>query len=152
MVHFLFSFKGRINRLTYWVSCLFKIPLYGVLLQVFYTAEGSDGFLLLVMLVLLAVLYIETAISVKRLHDANISGWNMLWALFPILGALCLFIICGFSKDPESNKYGDPPESVVIPLIKDILSLVPLIPKIVWRFTLNRVREIGKAFRGEDNY
>ena len=41
-------------------------------------------------------------------------------------------------------------ESIVIPLIKKLLSYVRLIPKALWRFTLNRVRELGKAFRDED--
>ena len=41
-------------------------------------------------------------------------------------------------------------ESIVIPLMKKLLSYLPLIPKALWCFTLNRVRELGKAFRGED--
>ena len=150
MVPFLFSFKGRINRLTYWVSFLFRFPVYGVLLEGLDAAEESDWFLLLVFPILLAVLYAETAITVKRLHDTDSSGWNLLWVLFPIGGVLYLFVVCGFLRDPRANKYGDPPESIVILLIKDLLSCVPLIPKVLWRFTLNRVRELGKALRDED--
>lgn len=150
MVSFLFSFKGRINRLTYWVSFLFRLPVYGALASIVYAVEESDWFYLLVSPILLAVLYAETAITAKRLHDTNRSGWSQLWALFPIGGPLYLFVVCGFLRDREPNKYGDPPKSIVVPLIKELLSCIPLIPKALWRFTLNRVRELGKAFRDED--
>ena len=150
MVSLLFSFKGRITRLTYWGFFFLSFPVYGVLASGFYATEESDWFLLLVSPILLAVLYAETAIAVKRLHDTNRSGWALLWALFPIFGPLYLFVVCGFLIDSYPNKYGDPPKSIVIPLIKDLLSLVPLIPKALWRFTLNRVRELGKALRDED--
>ena len=150
MVSFLFSFSGRITRFSYWMCCFLRFPVYGILSVGFYATEESDWFLLLVAPTLLVVLYAEIAITAKRLHDTNRSGWHMLWALFPILGAIFLFVVCGFLRDPKPNYYGDPPESVVIPLIKELLSCIPLIPKALWRFILNRVRELGKAFRDED--
>ena len=149
MLSFLFSFKGRISCLTYWGWFLLRFPIYGVLASAVYATEEAQWASLLVTPILLAGCYAEIAIVVKRLHDTNRSGISLLWVLFPILGALYLFIVCGFLRDPESNKYGDPPEAILIPLIKELLSLVPLIPQILWRFTLNRVRELGKAFRGE---
>ena len=147
MMRFLFSFKGRMSRLTYWASFLYRIPVYVawvVLGEVIdYHSEVSDGFILLVTPILLAVLYAEIAITAKRLHDTNRSGWAQLWALLPIVGGLYLIVILLFLRDPKPNEYGDPPESVVIPFIKDL-------PKRLWRFLLNRVRELGKALRDED--
>ena len=150
MVSLLFSFKGRISRLTYWGLFLFRFPVYAILASSVYAAEEADWVTLLVSPILLALLYAEIAIVVKRLHDTSRSGLSLLWSLFPIVGALYLFVVCGFLRDPKPNRYGDPPEPILIPLIKNFLSLVPLIPKILWCFTLNRVRELGKAFRGED--
>ena len=155
MLSFLFSFRGRISRSSYWVCSFLRFPVYGALAGVIHLVEESgldesDWTLLLWGPMLLAVLYAETAIAAKRLHDTNRSGWCMLWGLVPILGAIYLLVVCGFLRDPKPNEYGDPPESVVILLIKNLLSCIPLIPKALWRFTLNRVRELGKAFRGED--
>ena len=146
-----FSFKGRINRLTYWVWSFLKLPVYVILAGVSDAVEESFWLLLLLCTpILLAILYAETAMAAKRLHDTGRSGWSQLWGLVPIIGGLQLFIVCGFFRDREPNKYGDPPKSIVIPLIKEFLSGIPLIPKSLWRFTLNRVRELGKAFRDED--
>ena len=150
MVSLLFSFKGRISRLTYWGLFFFRFPVYSILASGVYAAEEADWVILLISPILLALLYAEIAIVVKRLHDTSRSGLSLLWSLFPIVGVLYLFVVCGFLRDPKPNRYGDPPESVVIPVIKELLSCIPLIPKALWRFTLNRVRELGKAFRGEN--
>ena len=53
--------------------------------------------------------YPSIVVCVKRFHDTNRSGFNILWMLIPTLGALYILIVCGFFKGTEGkNKYGEP--------------------------------------------
>ena len=126
MVSLFFSFKGRITRLAYWGFFFLRLPVYLTLAAIPYSVGESNLALLLVSPILFAVLYAEIAVTVKRLHDTNRSGFSLLWGLIPIIGALYLFIVCGFLRYPYENRYGDPPESIMIPLIKELLSVIPL--------------------------
>ncbi len=40
--------------------------------------------------------------------------------------------------------------SALFSIFSSLLTLISLIPRALWRFTLNRVQELGKAFRGEN--
>ena len=55
------------------------------------------------------MIYPDISATIKRFHDTNRSGGNILWAIFPFFGALYILIICGFFKGIEGdNKYGEP--------------------------------------------
>lgn len=139
--------------MTYWVFSFFSLLVYSSLVGISETVGESNALLYatVALLIFLATYYSSIAITAKRFHDTNRSGFLMLWVLIPIFGILYLFIVCCFLKDHRPNKYGDPPKSIIIPLIKELFSCIPLIPKALWRWILNRVRELGKAFRGEDD-
>ena len=46
-------------------------------------------------------------LTVRRYHDVNKSGWNLLWAL-TIIGLLYLFILTILKGSNEDNHYGAP--------------------------------------------
>jgi uncharacterized membrane protein YhaH (DUF805 family) len=58
----------------------------------------------------LAFLYATFAIQTKRLHDRGKSGWWNLIGFVPVVGAIYLFIVCGFLRgDAGPNRYGSDP-------------------------------------------
>ncbi|MCK4837704.1 MAG: DUF805 domain-containing protein, partial [Desulfobulbaceae bacterium] len=60
----------------------------------------------------LAVLIPGIAVSVRRLHDTDRSGWWLLIALVPLIGAIVLFIFMVLDSKPEQNQYGVNPKAV----------------------------------------
>ena len=124
----LFSFKGRISRRTYWyvvivdIICtviflgLWIIPEYKYFM--FFMKFGGVGLYRAVMIFRLLTLLVGMplsiwsgyAITVKRLHDRDRSGWWTLMVFVPGIGALWLAIECGFRKGtPGLNRYGEDP-------------------------------------------
>ena len=61
------------------------------------------------MLYILAVLVPGIAVGVRRLHDIGKSGWNLLIALVPFVGAIILIIWVAKEGDAEENSYGAVP-------------------------------------------
>ena len=84
------DFSGRARRAEYWWFTLFAIVV-GLVLGIvdsvlFQRAMGSIG--ILSALWNLALLLPSLAVSVRRLHDGNRSGWWLLIVLIPLIGAL----------------------------------------------------------------
>lgn len=127
-------FSGRARRKEYWLYMLFNWivgfilgALYGVFLG-FGLKPGSgtnrSGHFVLVMLgyyfFVLAYLYIlatvvpSIAVSVRRLHDINLSGWWMLLSLIPLLGGLALLVLFVRDGTPGENRFGPSPKGVTV--------------------------------------
>ena len=47
------------------------------------------------------------ALAVRRLHDVNKSGWNVLWSLIPLIGLYLIYLVLQ-PTGTEPNQYGDP--------------------------------------------
>jgi uncharacterized membrane protein YhaH (DUF805 family) len=93
----LFSFRGRINRMPYW---LVSLAMLIVMAAVFALVAGT-GFwpsAMLLLLLLIPWLWIGMALAAKRLHDLNKSSWWLV--IFYVLPAI-LEIIGGFAGDAE---------------------------------------------------
>jgi len=108
-----FSFRGRINRTCWWLHFLFNWPfLYFAGAYYYYEVDTiTTIFDVIVLLLALLLYYTYLPAQVKRFHDTNRSGWNVLWGIIPIVGALYILTVCGSSKGIEGdNKYGVPQE------------------------------------------
>ena len=115
------TFTGRASRSEYWYFTLFNIIAI-VALVIISTiigaaAGGSDGALggLLVGYILyvvygLGVLLPSLAVTVRRLHDTNNSGWLILIGLIPCIGSVVLLVFMILQGTNGENKYGDIPE------------------------------------------
>lgn len=96
---FLFSFSGRINRYDFWVRYVLPILginiLLGVLFAVLGAAVGGMALMIVMAVVQIAMIWIGLAITVKRLHDRNKSGWWVLIypAITIVLGIVSAFVI-----------------------------------------------------------
>lgn len=106
-------FKGRASRSEYWFWTLFYFLVALVQLAVFETiyattiSETVFGLsALLDFGIALALVLPSLAVSVRRLHDIGKSGWNLLWILIPIGGAIALFIWSIHPGEPRTNAYG----------------------------------------------
>lgn len=72
------------------------------------SASDPDAGQPLALITSLAVLLPNIAVAMRRLHDSNRTGWWLLIALVPILGALVLLYFYVQPSDAERNGYGEP--------------------------------------------
>jgi uncharacterized membrane protein YhaH (DUF805 family) len=73
-----FGFSGRVNRAKYWIALLVYFAIGVVMGGLGYATghnmavESASG------MISIAMLISSVAVSIKRLHDRNKSGWYML--------------------------------------------------------------------------
>ena len=106
-------FRGRARREEYWFFVLFNI-IISIVLAVIDGVTGSfspeAGMGLLGGIYTLAVLIPGIAVSVRRLHDTERSGWWLLIALVPLIGAIVLLVFMVQDSKPGQNQYGANPK------------------------------------------
>lgn len=108
--HLYFKFGGRIGRFTYFlhgtVILLTLIILFAYIDSLFVTDYGDVG--LVGYLGMLFVCWMGAAISIKRAHDLDHSGWWLLWSAIPIIGSIYVSLTLWFIKgSDEPNQFGD---------------------------------------------
>lgn len=105
------KFTGRARRREYWMFILFNFVI-GFFLGIIdgllgtFNAEAQVG--LLGTLYSLFVLIPSIALSVRRLHDIGRTGWWLLIAFIPFIGAIVLLIFFVLDSREEGSKYGPP--------------------------------------------
>jgi uncharacterized membrane protein YhaH (DUF805 family) len=122
MTNLLFSFKGRVNRAKWWLFSIavgiIETILFGIILALFgggidagtgmphFTGIGA----ILAVVVLVVSFWISLALTVKRWHDRDKSGWWIFITLVPVVGGIWYLIECGFLKGTSGvNTYGEDP-------------------------------------------
>ncbi len=114
----LFSFSGRINRSTWWTYTLslgvLQFIIYGFYLMIARISSSHplslDVATLFLSIVPLLFIWPGLALSVKRCHDRNKSGWFCLVSLVPFLGIWYIVEIFFLKGSGGSNHYGKEPE------------------------------------------
>ena len=81
-------FTGRAGRKEYWMFVLFNLIIM-IVLAIIEGLAGSPG--VIGGLYGLAVLLPSIAVSVRRLHDTNRSGWWVFISLVPVVGVIEAF-------------------------------------------------------------
>jgi uncharacterized membrane protein YhaH (DUF805 family) len=105
----LFSFKGRINRKPWWLATIAAGLAASVITAVIEIIARSSGHVAVdpvtsqteptgllgfaVLAVGLANMWIGFALSVKRLHDRDRTGWWLVWQLLSIILAVILIVV-----------------------------------------------------------
>jgi uncharacterized membrane protein YhaH (DUF805 family) len=97
------QFTGRARRAEYWWFSLATL-IVGVVLSVL--GAVSSIFLILYYVYALAVLIPSLAVGVRRLHDTDRSGWWLLIALIPLIGAIVLIVFLATDSTRGTNQYG----------------------------------------------
>ena len=106
-------FKGRARRKEYWFFILFNLIASLVLTVVDYMTGSLNaelGMGLLSGLYSLAVLIPSLAVTVRRLHDTDRTGWWILIGLIPLIGVIVLLVFMLLDSQPGDNQYGANPK------------------------------------------
>ena len=107
-------FDGRARRTEYWMYHLFTVIILTIL--IFLEIVSGDSlkgiFGMLQWIYLLGVAIPSLAVGIRRLHDTNRSGWWLLLALVPLVGALCVVVLACQDSTPGSNQYGPNPKGL----------------------------------------
>lgn len=108
-------FSGRSRRKEYWLFTLFNMLAMLVLSFIdgmigLYNVEAGVG--LLSGIYALGIFIPSLAVTVRRLHDTSRSGWWILIAFIPLIGALVLIIFAVLDSTPGSNKFGPDPKGM----------------------------------------
>ena len=88
-------FYGRASRSEFWKFILANFILLLIIATPVSFLSSDIAFLIeLIMALYLLVIFIPgMALSTRRLHDINRSGWWLLLYLIPYLGAIALFFM-----------------------------------------------------------
>ena len=116
------DFSGRACRSEYWWYILFVNLLYiglsivGGVLTVFTGMIGAYLMIAIFIIALVGLLVPSIAVTVRRMHDLNVSGWWLILflvlSLIPLINNLLVigYIICFCLKGTTgTNKYGQDP-------------------------------------------
>jgi len=107
-------FSGRSRRKEYWFFVLFVV-IISIVLNIIDGLIGvydrSMGAGLLSTIFSLAILIPSIAVSVRRLHDIDRTGWWVLIALVPLVGWIVLLVFHVQDSTPGTNRYGPNPKS-----------------------------------------
>lgn len=102
-----FSFEGRINRAAFWLGTLIIWVVLAVAALLF-ARDSSTVFLYVI--VAIAVLWPALAVTIKRWHDREKSGWWILIGLVPLIGPIWALVETGFLHGTVGpNQYGPDP-------------------------------------------
>ncbi len=77
------------------------------------TLDSSTGFGLLSGIFSLAILVPSIAVSVRRLHDIDRTGWWVLLSFVPLIGAIVLLVFAVQEGTPGDNRYGPNPKTAL---------------------------------------
>jgi uncharacterized membrane protein YhaH (DUF805 family) len=108
------TFSGRACRAEYWYFFLMYVLIYVVLSIVdgiAGTYSSEDGIGALGTVFVLAMLLPSVAVGVRRLHDIDRTGWWLLIALVPLVGAIVLLVFAVQAGTQGDNQYGPDPRA-----------------------------------------
>ena len=117
-------FEGRARRSEYWQFVAFLSGVaFVALVAVAVVSDGLqtidaeasssplvDALIGLLGLAYLAILIPLLAVTVRRLHDTNRSGWWVFIRIVPIVGGLVLFVFTVLEGSKGRNSYGADPK------------------------------------------
>ncbi|MCC7020713.1 MAG: DUF805 domain-containing protein [Ardenticatenales bacterium] len=115
----LFSLEGRVGRTEWWsfvvVEAILGLMVAGIGAGMAVAVRGGDtpalGMVAFLLFASYAAVVIWTglAISVKRWHDVDKSGWWILAGVIPFAGVLIVLYFNGFAEGTRgSNRFGEP--------------------------------------------
>jgi uncharacterized membrane protein YhaH (DUF805 family) len=105
------GFSGRAARSEYWYWVLFVVPLFIVAWLIDMTVFGfnTTGVNPISVIATLATFLPGLAVSIRRLHDIDRSGWWVLLALVPIVGGIVLLVWACMRGTVGPNRFGPDP-------------------------------------------
>jgi uncharacterized membrane protein YhaH (DUF805 family) len=114
------DFSGRARRTEFWMFTLFS-AIASIVLALIDTLIGTAAIYgsgaaytfspgILQGLYALAVLIPTLAVTVRRLHDQDRTGWWLLIGLIPVVGGIVLLVFMCLEGTRGPNQYGPDPK------------------------------------------
>ncbi|MBO4690782.1 MAG: DUF805 domain-containing protein [Paludibacteraceae bacterium] len=112
------TLSGRASRAEFWWFQLFcNLIMFSVIPLIIITEIVADSaaifaipILMLIMQMLqLALLVPNICVLVRRFHDTGHSGYEIFYALIPLVGAVYCLVLCFLPSEEGDNKYGPNP-------------------------------------------
>ena len=124
------DFEGRSRRMEYWMYQVFTMLVYVVLIMIMmaglpwsqmgetspnYDPQAAPGPVFWIGLGLTVLWYLVTfipdiAVTVRRFHDQDQSGWLYLIRFFPYLGSLVVMVFMFIDGQRHENRFGSDPK------------------------------------------
>ena len=120
------DFRGRAGREEFWLFMLFNYIVsmvfasaLGLIMLLLFAMDMSESEMLTVCYLLvvpwglwsLYLLIPALAVTVRRLHDTDRSGWNILLGLIPVIGSIFLLLWYATRGTPGPNRWGAPDDA-----------------------------------------
>jgi uncharacterized membrane protein YhaH (DUF805 family) len=113
------AFSGRASRSEFWWVVLWSVVISIVISLIGGAVDGAAGTHqdqygngpfenTLSGLWGLATLLPSIAIQMRRLHDANFSGWFWLLVFIPVLGWIALIVLSAMQSNPAGQRFDRP--------------------------------------------
>jgi len=106
------KFSGRAQRKEFWMYTLFYIIFGTILWHIDGTHSVNIGdykYGILFLFYNIVLLLPTLAVSVRRLHDVDESGWMLLLFVIPLIGFLWLLVLFLTTSSKKDNKHGKSP-------------------------------------------
>jgi uncharacterized membrane protein YhaH (DUF805 family) len=109
------TFGGRARRKEYWMFLLVNLVITIVLgmVESQLGLVGALGFGMLSLVYSVVLLLPSIAVGVRRLHDTGRSGWWLLIAFVPLVGAIALIVFAAQEGEQGHNEYGPNPKGAM---------------------------------------
>ncbi len=106
-----FDFDGRSRRSEYWYFVLLNF-IVTVILWIFIFVIPILG-LASYLIYAFAIFFPNLALLVRRLHDTNRSGWNLLFSFIPLAGFIIMLVFLTEEGTLGHNQYGPDPKEFI---------------------------------------
>ncbi|WP_030712736.1 DUF805 domain-containing protein [Streptomyces sp. NRRL F-2580] len=104
-------FSGRARRQEYWMFFLFNVAAL-IVVSILDAVIGTSPWLYA--LYALGTFLPNLAVTVRRLHDTDKSGWWVLISFVPLVGFIWLIVLLATAGNDQPNQYGPNPKAVTV--------------------------------------
>ena len=100
-----FVIQGRASKSEFWWFQLIWVVSY--LATIIFENNESVVFFFLGIIIIIAIPLFT--VGIRRLHDTNKSGFNVLWSFLPFIGGLVVLAFMIGEGTKGKNQYGENP-------------------------------------------
>lgn len=109
------QFDGRSSRREYWMFHLLQTVILIVLIGISVAADFAYIAVVPTVIgvlffgVILACFVPNLAVTIRRLHDTDKSGWFLLVGAIPLVGGIVMLVFLVLPGSPGENRFGPQP-------------------------------------------
>lgn len=106
------TFSGRARRKEYWLFLLGYVIIYFVaaILDGMMSGNKPNAMPIVSTVAAFALFLPWLAVTVRRLHDTDRSGWWILIGFIPFIGSLVLLVFGCMEGTKGDNRFGEDPK------------------------------------------